>query len=420
MILLYRLAAPFMFTAALPLLALFNKKIRRGLQMRMRKRPVPAFAQRPVWIHAASGEFEYAKPLIRELRRRQPDLPIVVTYFSPTFALGVENFPGVDFALPLPLDLPGPCASFLKRVNPRLLLIARTDLWPEMLTQVRRRKIPVQVFSYTQREGSMKWLSRLRLNLADEISCVSEADLQNVKALGVKPRLSVLGDTRYDQVRFRLDHPKELPEVLKPERPCLVAGSTWPQDEDVLLPGLKSLLSENRLQLILVPHEPTPTHLTDLKRQLQELGLTYALYSEQRRWNEKHVLLVDRVGVLAELYLWADFAFVGGSFRRTVHSVMEALGAGCMTFVGPKHTNNREALEFKHVKIQDKPAIQVVKNETEIENKLRPALRNRAELPQFRAALIEEFNRRLGATHRLADKVLSTGPDLSLDSSAPG
>lgn len=261
----YRLAAAPLFTLALPVLALFNKKIRRGLGMRMRAREFPKFETRPIWIHASSGEFEYAKPVIRELRERYPNLPIVVTYFSPTFAMGVENFPGVDFALPLPLDLPGPCSAFLKKVNPRALLIARTDFWPEMLTQTRNRGIPIHVFSYTQRQGAAGWLTRFRLNLTDHVDCVSPVDQKNVEAIGIDAKVDVLGDTRYDQVRYRLDHPKEIPSALKPVKPCLVAGSTWTQDEDILLPGLRAILTEKRMQLILVPHEPDANHIAVLK-----------------------------------------------------------------------------------------------------------------------------------------------------------
>lgn len=401
----YRLVAAPLFTFGLPILALMNQKIRRGLKMRMQPRDVPNFSSRPIWIHASSGEFEYAKPLIRELRVRYPELPIVVTYFSPTFALGVENFPGVDFALPLPLDLPGPCASFLKRVRPRACLIARTDLWPEMLSQARQRGIPIHVFSYTQKDVRLGWLTRFRLNLADQIECVSAEDRRNVERLRLRGQVSVLGDTRYDQVRFRLDHPKELPAALKPALPCLVAGSTWTQDEDVLLPALRAPLIERRLQLILVPHEPSASHISDLKSQLDERGLTYALYSEQRHWEDKHVLIVDRVGVLAELYLWADLAFVGGSFRRSVHSVMEALGAGCVTFVGPKHTNNREAVEFKALKLNEWPALNVVSSETELEQLVRDRLSHPGRMAEFRVALRAEFNSRLGASRRLADRL---------------
>jgi 3-deoxy-D-manno-octulosonic-acid transferase len=401
----YRLVAVPAFTISLPLLALANRKIRRGLSMRMQARDWPRLTKRPVWIHASSGEFEYAKPVIRELKTRHPEVPIVVTYFSPTFALGVENFPGVDFALPLPLDLPGPCASFIRKVNPRLLLIARTDFWPEMLTQARERGIPIRVFSYTQSGRKSRWLSRFRLNLTDEVDCVSADDRRNLETLNAKPKVFVLGDTRYDQVRFRLDHPKEIPPVLKPTLPSMVAGSTWPQDEEVLLPALTELLKNRKIQLILVPHEPTESHIADLKSQLEEKEISYALFSEQRRWNDKAVLLVDRVGVLAELYLWADYAFVGGSFRKTVHSVMEALGAGCMTFVGPKHNNNREALEFKNLQIANYPALQVVQSVTDLETKLKTALANPNGTTAFKIALKEEFNRRLGASRRLIDSL---------------
>lgn len=375
----------------------------------MRTNNWPSFRERPLWIHASSGEFEYAKAVIREIKNRRPDLPIVVTYFSPTYAKSVERFPGVDFSLPLPLDLPGPISSFLKRINPCQLLIARTDFWPELLTQARRRQIPIQVFAYTQKEKSNKpWslsrqLARWRLELVDRVDCVTEDDLKNVEALKPKHTLAtVQGDTRYDQVRYRLDHPKQLPSVLKPVRTCMVAGSTWAEDEAVLLPALRSVLQEARMQLILVPHEPTPNHIASLKKELESMGLSYSLYSEGKPWSDRAVLLVDQVGILAELYLWGDLAFVGGSFRKTVHSVMEALGASCLTYVGPLHTNNREAIEFHSLTFDGRPGVHVVRNAGEFEAKVRDDLSDMTKRQQFKEALLKDFNGRLGASSKLA------------------
>lgn len=402
----YRLLVVPVLALAMPALAVLNRKVRRGLALRMKPRPFPEFRERPLWIHAASGEFEYAKPVIREWRERFPGIPVVVTYFSPTFALGVENFPGVDFAMPLPLDLPGPCASFLRHVNPRMLLIARTDFWPEMLHQVRRRGIPVRVFSYTQREGKSHWLTRFQLGMADEVDCVSADDVRNLEGASVATKVSVLGDTRYDQVRYRLDHPKVLPPVLEPVRLCLVAGSTWAQDEDVLLPAVAPSLSAGRLQMILVPHEPTEDHVRALKQQLEERGLSYVLYSEQRRWDDKHVLLVDRVGVLAELYLWADIAFVGGSFKRGVHSVMEALGAGAATLVGPRCRNNREALEFAELKLAGMSPLTIVIDQVAMRARVEELVGNAPALARLRQALKDEFDRRLGASRRLVETLI--------------
>lgn len=404
-LLVYRLIVVPLTVLSLPVLAIFNRKLRRGLKMRIERRQEPRFSERPIWIHAASGEFEYAKPVIRELKTEFPQIPILVTYFSPTFALNVENFPGVDYAMPLPLDLPGPTSSFLDRFQPRLCLLARTDFWPEILTQTGSRKIPRLVFSYTQKKIGCKALARFRLSLVDEIECVSAEDVAEISRLskGFQPR--VLGDTRYDQVRYRLNHPKALPTQTAPSRACMVAGSTWPEDEEILLKGLQVPLIAKSLQLILVPHEPTSKHLRDLKTKITDLGLTYSLFSSGENWSEKNILLVDRVGVLAELYLLADLAFVGGSFRKTVHSVMEALATGCLTLVGPKHQNNREALEFKNLNIAGRPGLEVVCSAKELENIVLDALANPEDLAVFSEGLREEISRRLGASRRLVESL---------------
>lgn len=388
-----------LMTLGLPFAGLFNRKISEGMRLRRKSYVPPNFKSRPAWIHASSGEFEYAKSLIREIKARWPELPIVVTYFSPTYARNVESFPGVDFAQPLPLDLPGPCSSFLKKIDPRILLIARTDFWPELLSQVRSRKIPIHVFSYTQRDpGQMSWTSRLvnrwRLKFVDQVHCVSQFDLQAVQALIPTAVADQLGDTRYDQVRFRLDHPKILPPKFIPPRdkPVLIAGSTWPEDEAVLLLTLQVLLQAGRMRLVLVPHEPTPEHIRDLRAQLEKLNLT-----------GDQVLLVDEVGWLAEIYAHGDMAFIGGSFRKTVHSVMESLGAGLMTFVGPKHLNNREAIEFQHVTCNGVPAVTAVNDSVEWEAILKARLAE--DFASFKQALKTAFGSRLGGTHRLLQKI---------------
>jgi len=348
---IYRLIVAPMAVVGLPIAALFHKKIREGLKMRMETRPWPSLPN-PIWIHASSGEFEYAKSLIREIKNQYPHEKILVTYFSPTYRRQIEGFPGVDLALPLPLDLPGPCRSFVKHYHPKALLLARTDFWPELLTQAQSFNIPRTVFAYTQKpiRGRLQTiLARWRLQLVDHIYCVSHDDQSQTQRLVPDVLSDVCGDPRYDQVHYRLNHPKPLNDGLRPNGICLVAGSVWAEDEAVLIPAWADLLRSKQIKLILVPHEPTTDHLVALTRLLERHQLTHALYSEGRPWDDKPVLIVDQVGILAELYAWGRLAFIGGSFRGSVHSVMEALGSGCPTLVGPYHTNNREALEFAHV-----------------------------------------------------------------------
>lgn len=390
----------------LPFVSPFHRKIREGLRLRRTFKAPANPPHKPYWIHAASGEFEYAKAVIRELKFAKPEIPIIVTYFSPTYAKNVESFPGVDLALPLPLDLPGPVSSFLKKYSPRALLISRTDFWPELLTQTRHREIPIYVFAYTQKQTSAfgKFITRWRLSFVDRIFCVSPEDTENVEAILPKADVYTYGDTRYDQVRFRLDHPKTLPEVLKPSLPCLVAGSTWKEDEEVLISALTGLLRDRRLQLILVPHEPDPKHIQILREKLSAQKLDYVLFSEAREWKEESVLLVDKTGVLAELYQWGQMAFVGGSFKRTVHSVMEALGAGCMTLVGPYHKNNREAIEFQDVRVGSTTAVLNVRNRDEFKGAIERLCSS--DFSKSKQELSRIFEQHLGASRKLAAQIV--------------
>ena len=404
MITLYRCLAP-LLALLLPLIAPFNAKLRRGLKMRLRPRTPPTFAEAPLWIHAASGEFEYAKAVIRELKSRRPTLPIVVTYFSPTYANNVESFPGVDHAEPLPLDLPGPTRGFLKRLRPRACVIARTDFWPELLTQARRLGIPRLVFAYTQRPGGglKNYVTRLRLNLIDEILTVSDADQRAVRELLPNARVDAVGDPRFDQVAFRLDHPRALPASLRPTGPTLVAGSTWEADEAVLLPAVADLVRTGRLKLILVPHEPTAAHVAQLEAKLEKLNLKSKRYSEGVPFDS--VLIVDQTGILAELYAWGEFAYVGGSFGRGVHSVMEALGTGAFTFVGPRHLNNREATEYAALRFEDRPGLNVIRTAEELREALTAWL-DVPERPRVADALRAEFQNRRGAAAVIAARLL--------------
>lgn len=366
-------------------LALVNEKIRRGLEMR--KATPSSFnggqvtepwlacetKQNPIWIHCASGEFEYAKPVIFRLKGSGPDampgVKILVTYFSPSIAKTAQAFKGVDFACPLPWDEAESLKRFIAWHQPRALLIARTDTWPEMLRQAHQARIPSLLFSATlpaesgRARGLGRWMSRAAFSYLDAIYCVSDEDRRVFASLGFADRTETRGDTRYDQVIARLQSPKPLREEIfagvEPKH-CFVAGSTWDEDEEVLI----AMADKTRswLRVILVPHEPTPQHLQHLEARLQAMGLASVRYSSASRWPEATVLLIDQIGILAELYLRGRFAFVGGSFRKTVHSVMEPLAAGCLTFVGPLHLNNREAIEFKGLKVKDAQGLTCVES----------------------------------------------------------
>jgi len=353
--------------AALVVLALLpiHRKVRATIGLRLKARPWPDWigTKPTLWIHCASGEFEYAKPLIKEWRGLHPDWKIYVTYFSPTFRRVVEGHPGVDACGPLPLDLPGPMRAFVKKLNPKLVAVARTDLWPEMTATCEHLRIPVVLFSATRAplkiwERLFPSVLRWRYQGARQIYTVSASDKSELERLHLDRPLLALGDTRYDQVIARLENPKPLPLSFDSQRPVFICGSTWAPDEKVILAATAELVRQRKLALILVPHEPSEAHLKGLEKQLRQLQIPSSRLSTITTWTGSHVLLVDRLGILAELYGKADIAFVGGSFVKTVHSVMEPLAAGLVTLIGPRHRNNREAVEFQMENLA--PGIQMV------------------------------------------------------------
>lgn len=365
---LYTLLYPLLLVVA-KILALFHPKIRKGFKLRKNKPWLqgPANSQ-PIWFHCASGEFEYAKPVIRELKKNHPQLKILVTYFSPSIEKNISQFPGVDFYSPTPWDFYWSWNQFIHHHKPQALLIARTDLWPMMILATVKNKIPRLLFSKTvnkHQSGLTSVFSGYLMKKMDDIFCVSEED-RKLLSKKLKPynKIHAAGDTRYDQCLFRLQHGKSLKPLNNFNKPTMVCGSTWPSDEVVLFELIHEQIKN--IAFIVAPHEPTTEHLKDLTSSFSKMGVKYQLYSQTQSWDPDAVLIVDEVGILADLYKWGQFAFIGGSMNRSVHSVMEPLAQGLLCFVGPNHFNNREALTFQQLKIQDMTPVQVIHNSDEL------------------------------------------------------
>jgi 3-deoxy-D-manno-octulosonic-acid transferase len=386
---LYRIIALPLALLMLPLITIFlrdkalKEKLRQMRQVRKNSNWVPLPA-RPIWVHAASGEIEYAKPILREIRSTWPSLPILLTYFSPSGLAAQMQISEADLRLPLPWDQRKQMKAFINFYKPLCCLIARTDVWPEMSHQNHQAHIPQLLFAATFTPQSQNKKSSLARALAlwsfqnlDRIHAVSEADREALKDLGVTRPIEVRGDTRYVQARFRLAHPRPLPKALqKSQRLTLVAGSTWPEDEDVLLRGLNSWIRAGHL-VLLAPHEVNEDHLKKFEEKarmiLGEHSQTQRLSRLDKITDDISIVIIDQVGILAETYSLADIAFVGGSFREKVHSVIEPLAASLPVLVGPLISNNREALYFKKIPLQSSAAsflVNSVENSTEMEARL--------------------------------------------------
>ena len=307
-----------------------------------------------LWMHASSvGEGLMARPVLTMLKDRRPSLQLAYTFFSPS----AEEFSrslDVDFRDYLPFDDASTMSAALEALAPRALVFSKVDVWPELVRQARRRRIPIGMISAALAPGSRRRGSVARMLLTDAyasldaVGAVDQATADRLVQLGVRRDvIEVTGDTRFDQVWERVqkaDRSSGLLARLASERPTVVAGSTWSSDDAPLLEALRRVKRDiPSLRLIIAPHEVTPNHLEPITRWARERELTLARVDEQDAGGAD-VVLVDRYGVLADLYALADVAFVGGGFHDAgLHSVLEPAAFGAPVIFGPKHHNSRDA-----------------------------------------------------------------------------
>ncbi|HVM43148.1 MAG TPA: glycosyltransferase N-terminal domain-containing protein [Gemmatimonadales bacterium] len=328
-----------------------------------------------VWYHAASvGEGRQAEAVLRGLAAARPAWQLAYTFSSPSAERWAASLP-VDVAAYVPCDTAAETGRALEAVQPTALVFSATDLWPELVRQAHGRGVKVAVTSATLAPTSSRrsLLARSLLGPAyavlDRVGAIDEEDARRLAELGVpRERIAVTGDTRHDAACARLaalspgaPHLKALRGDGNDARPVVVAGSTWPADERVLMPALRGAFDRGaRFRLVVAPHEPTAEHVAALEAKLDYcmpqgmrrvrlsalLGArdSQPLGTRDSASRNADAIVVDVVGVLAELYTMASVAFVGGGFHtKGLHSVIEPAAAGVPVLFGPRWQGSRDA-----------------------------------------------------------------------------
>jgi len=305
-------------------------------------------------MHAPSvGEGLQARPVLTLMRSRRPDVQLAYTFFSPS-AEEFSRAMDVDFRDYLPFDSASQMGAALDALRPRALVFSKLDVWPELTRQARRRNVRLGMISATlgatsgRMSRAANWLLRDAYETLDAVGAVDASDAERLVQLGVRAGvIEVTGDTRFDQVWQRaesVDRESRLQSHLASDRPTLVAGSTWPSDESPLFEAFTQTRAHvPSLRLIIAPHELTDEHLTSIEQWASHNRLTVARVDEAS--GTADVVLVDRFGVLGELYALADAAFVGGGFHDAgLHSVLEPAAFGAPVAFGPRHARSRDAV----------------------------------------------------------------------------
>ena len=316
---------------------------------------VPALDQRGgIWVHAASvGEYNAASPLIRALLKAHPEIPLTVTTLTPTGSERVKRDLGDKVAHSyIPIDLPGSVSRFLKRLQPRMIIVMETEIWPNLYLQSRRLNIPLLMANARLSKRSVERFRHLPgfvgeiLQTVAWIGAQSDADAQRLVSCGANlQHIDMTGNLKFD-----LSVPASLEEqavALRSrwgrERPVLVAGSTHEADENVVIPAFVELLeSVPDALLILVPRYP------ERFARATQLAKAAGLRTELRSQGEicsaqAQCFVIDSIGELMSYYACADVAFVGGSFGvQGGHNALEPAALGKPVLLGPNMENAKE------------------------------------------------------------------------------
>lgn len=305
-----------------------------------------------VWLHGASvGEGLQAKPVLRLLRARRPDAQIVYTFFSPS-GRQLAGTMDADYADYLPFDNAADMDATLDALRPTLIVFSKLDVWPVLVERARLKGVALALISGTLPSHSRRLagvggaFARDAYLSLDVIGAASADDAARFAATGIPPvRIEVTGDTSYDQVLARAASASSsrLVEGLLSSRFTLVAGSTWPSDHRVLFPAWERVKQrDSRARMIIAPHDLSDRHLGAIEAWARPL-YTHARLSEPDAARAE-VLIVDRYGVLGDIYGVADVAYVGGGLHGPgLHSVVEPAAFGRPVIYGSTHARRRDA-----------------------------------------------------------------------------
>lgn len=328
-------------------------EVRKGLIDRWKKADLGA---NRLWFHVSSvGELEQVRPALEILGARGYSL--VLSYFSSSVPKLVKDWSFVRHADYLPLDKPEEMADLMRIIGPRVLVLNRYDLWPEHLRAAKDWNVPVVVVNAsTPPLGWKGYFSLLaRRALFRMIGAWTFVDAAAAAAWepyisGRSPAM-VTGNPRVDRALERVERSlkeqKAEPRLRHWKRQdfCLVAGSTWEEDEAVLLETWNK--TSRPRSLVIVPHEPDAPHLEKLEKLLAEKSFSFVRFSKLDAESGADVLIVDERGYLAELYGLGSLAYVGGGFKKEVHSIIEPVAHGIPVAFGPHYKRSPEAVTLQ-------------------------------------------------------------------------
>ena len=309
-----------------------------------------------IWFHASSlGEFEQGRPMMEKIKAEHPEYKILLTFFSPSGYEVRKNYNGADVICYLPFDTPYRVKKFLNLANPSIAVFIKYEFWGNYLQELKHRNIPVYIISSIFRRDQLffQWFGypyRKMLYCFTHLFVQDDRSAALLKEFGIT-NVTVTGDTRFDRVLDVRNLARELSPVEhfvceggKEKRLTLVAGSSWPQDEEILIPYFNE---HPEMKLIIAPHEIHREHLMYIESLLKRPSVRLSdVFHDQSLAEGKDCLIVDSFGLLSSIYRYGTIAYIGGGFGAGIHNTLEAAVYGIPVLFGPKYHKFKEAKDL--------------------------------------------------------------------------
>lgn len=301
-----------------------------------------------IWFHAASlGEYEQGLPVIEKIKAQHPNHKVVLTFFSPSGYEVRKNNTVADVTVYLPLDSTQNAKRFLDLVHPELVFFIKYEYWPNYLLELKNRNIPTYLISgiFRKDQAFFKWYGsfyRKALDTFEYFFVQNQSSKDLLVSLG-KTNVSVSGDTRFDRVMSILERDNYLDFIaqFKQGKLAIVAGSSWPKDEDLLVDYINK--TNQPVKFIIAPHNIKREQILELQSSIAKKSVLFS-EKEGEDLSEFDVFIIDTIGILTKIYSEADIAYVGGGFGNPgVHNILEPATFGVPIVIGPNYSHFAEA-----------------------------------------------------------------------------
>ena len=300
-----------------------------------------------IWMHVASlGEYEQGLPILERIKSKYSSHKIALTFFSPSGYEVKKNTGIADVVVYLPMDTLSNAKRYLININPEIAIFIKYEIWPNYLYELKKRGIPTLLVSaiFSKRQVFFKpygGFMRKSLKTFSHFFVQNESSKHLLASLNFE-NVTVSGDTRFDRVSeiLKQDNVLGFMKDFKKSDFCLVAGSTWPEDEEILVDFINS--SEKTVKYVIAPHTIKPVHIEKIQASLTKKSVCYSKLA-QENVADYEVIIIDTIGLLTKIYSYADVAYVGGAFATGLHNTLEPAVYGIPVIIGPNYLGFREA-----------------------------------------------------------------------------